>query len=293
MTIDRDKLRELASRATPGPWQASVDLFADDEDIRAVVDTPNVDLMFSCGTDVMPHRGGDSPSNPWTADDSRKRDEQYAKARESQAMRDAAFIAAARTAVPALLDQLEAVESERDGLARRRDELLVTIKNLSLSTPYPEEAGNAATLIAEVVTLKARVAEVERERDAANLTIESITAPHCEGCGAEVDPTTCWCGSECDGRDGHPFVEMGCNCMRDKNSEDWQRIATNLRVLAWHRKQALAASQQETERLRALLGEAVPHLMQHDPMAIPDGWKTADAFYELRDRIAKEGDVEP
>lgn len=61
-------------------------------------------------------------------------------------------------------DQLRA---ERDALAMRRDELLVTVRNLSLQTPYPEEERNAAVLIAEVGALKARVAEVERERDAA------------------------------------------------------------------------------------------------------------------------------
>lgn len=52
---------------------------------------------------------------------------------------------------------------ELDALRIRRDELLVTIRGLSASTPYPEEAGNAAVLIAEVGTLKARVASLTRQ----------------------------------------------------------------------------------------------------------------------------------
>lgn len=48
---------------------------------------------------------------------------------------------------------------------KRRDELLMTIRQLSQQMPYEEEKGSTATLIAEVGTLKARVAELERERD--------------------------------------------------------------------------------------------------------------------------------
>lgn len=60
------------------------------------------------------------------------------------------------------LEVVRMMTAERDRLKTRISELLVTVKNLSLSTPYPEEAGNVATLIAEVGTLKARVAELER-----------------------------------------------------------------------------------------------------------------------------------
>lgn len=60
---------------------------------------------------------------------------------------------------------LRAKEVALRGLLKRRDELLVTIRNLSASVPYEEEAGSAAVLIAEVGTLKARVAELEREAE--------------------------------------------------------------------------------------------------------------------------------
>lgn len=61
-----------------------------------------------------------------------------------------------------LWEAVASVVAERDRLKTRVAELLITVKNLSLTTPYPEESGNVATLIAEVGTLKARVAELER-----------------------------------------------------------------------------------------------------------------------------------
>lgn len=68
-----------------------------------------------------------------------------------------------------LADEVERLQAEVERLETRQRELLVTIRNLSASTPYPEEARNAATLIAEVGTLRSRLAEVEIERDEANL----------------------------------------------------------------------------------------------------------------------------
>lgn len=66
-----------------------------------------------------------------------------------------------------IAEERHAAIQERDAARKRIDELLVTVKNLSLSTPYPEEAGSAATLIAEVGTLRAKLATAERERDEA------------------------------------------------------------------------------------------------------------------------------
>lgn len=62
------------------------------------------------------------------------------------------------------------MEVTDDDIKRTRDHAgrrFATCDNLSLQTPYPEEAGNAATLIAEVGTLRARVAEATAERDTA------------------------------------------------------------------------------------------------------------------------------
>jgi predicted nucleic acid-binding Zn-ribbon protein len=69
--------------------------------------------------------------------------------------------------VIAALDRVEALET-------RQQELLATIRNLSSSVPYAEEAGNAATLIAEVGTLKARV--VEWKREASSAMVRAATA---------------------------------------------------------------------------------------------------------------------
>jgi hypothetical protein len=39
----------------------------------------------------------------------------------------------------------------------------------------------------------------------------------CDGCGKEIDPDTCGCGERGEGHgyhSGHPFVPMGCSCLR-------------------------------------------------------------------------------
>lgn len=56
---------------------------------------------------------------------------------------------------------------ERDALRARRDELLAAMVRITRETPYPEEAGNAGVLLAEVGTLKARLSTALRERDEA------------------------------------------------------------------------------------------------------------------------------
>lgn len=47
----------------------------------------------------------------------------------------------------------------------------------------------------------------------------------CPDCMALIDPETCGCGSGPDGHsaytDGHPFVPMGCNCLRDTGVHDY------------------------------------------------------------------------
>lgn len=72
-----------------------------------------------------------------------------------------------------LREQLDAVTSERDALATRRDELLALAAKLTRDVPYEEESRNVATLIAEVGTLRARLVEVENTHAE---TQESVTA---------------------------------------------------------------------------------------------------------------------
>ena len=89
--IDRDRLRELASGATPGPWEAQ------DYD-----DHPGDE--GSCVLTHEPERGtraiAYAIAYPWTTPESCEA--------------DAEFIAASRQAVPALLDQLDQAEADRD-----------------------------------------------------------------------------------------------------------------------------------------------------------------------------------
>ena len=89
--IDRDRLRELASGATPGPWEAQ------DYD-----DHPGDE--GSCVLTHEPERGtraiAYAIAYPWTTPESCEA--------------DAEFIAASRQAVPALLDMLDQAEAERD-----------------------------------------------------------------------------------------------------------------------------------------------------------------------------------
>lgn len=83
--IDRDQLRALANAATPGPWAADVPAQAGPDDSLAVY--PVAD-------------GG-------------------AVAYVQPLWADADFIAAARTALPQLLDQLDQVEAELDSWMTR------------------------------------------------------------------------------------------------------------------------------------------------------------------------------
>ena len=95
--IDRDRLRELAENATPGPWEAQ------DYD-----DHPGDE--GSCVLTHEPERGtraiAYAIAYPWTTPES--------------CDADAEFIAAARQAVPALLDMLDQAEARIEAV---RDEL--------------------------------------------------------------------------------------------------------------------------------------------------------------------------
>ena len=86
MSIDREHLRELTSGATPGPWEAGEPHGWGDGD-----DKPQSCIETPAGVLTWDDHGG----------------EVFEPA-------DAEFIAAARTAVPALLDMLDQAEAERD-----------------------------------------------------------------------------------------------------------------------------------------------------------------------------------
>lgn len=97
--------RELEAKATPGPWEGELDQFDPDEGIVATVADPRVHMLASINTDVRGHFVDDA--SKWTEQDAVTSREQWEKAKQSQALRDAAFIAASRSAVPALLAEVE------------------------------------------------------------------------------------------------------------------------------------------------------------------------------------------
>lgn len=90
---DTDRLRELARVATPGPWVVGKGSGADEMQ-RVTVDAPN-------GDPTLGHGRWDAFIYCWGCDDQREEGLEVATA-------NADFIAAARTAVPVLLADLDA-----------------------------------------------------------------------------------------------------------------------------------------------------------------------------------------
>lgn len=68
----------------------------------------------------------------------------------------------------------------------------------------------------DLATAKARVAELEAP--ALKVTLE----PFCTGCGKEIDPDTCGCGSAMTsyGHDNHSPIPMGCSCLRHAHTDE-------------------------------------------------------------------------
>jgi hypothetical protein len=98
MTPTPDQLkawREATEGVTPGPWR----VFGRRSDKLLCIYSRKVD-------DVVHWAGFDATSGPWT-----------------KRRRDAAFIALSRQALPALLDEVEALRAERDALRERLDGL--------------------------------------------------------------------------------------------------------------------------------------------------------------------------
>ncbi|MGE0206144.1 MAG: hypothetical protein AB7E70_19525 [Hyphomicrobiaceae bacterium] len=136
-----EEAKRLCDAAIDGPWETRAVTQLDDAPPGLVVCGSDSD---ECGEQIA-----DAYDNTMWSD--------------ARSTANAAFIAASRQLVPRLITALESARRERDALTQRRDELLVTVRNLSLQTPYPEEAGNTATLIAEVGTLRS---ECNRLREA-------------------------------------------------------------------------------------------------------------------------------
>ena len=99
-TIDRERLRKLADAATPGPWEFDWDPEEGDLTVRA-------------GT-ARYGDNGRAPGSYVTTDMIIEHEEVWEDDGLDQYARDAEFIAAARDAIPQLLDALDQAEAERD-----------------------------------------------------------------------------------------------------------------------------------------------------------------------------------
>lgn len=95
------------------------------------------------------------------------------------------------------------LEAERDALLLRRDELLALVARVSRETPLPGEADElrrqVAALVAEVGTLRARIAELEAERPRRGRLmrkrqkVELVTpAERCVSCAVPRPPGANW-----------------------------------------------------------------------------------------------------
>ncbi len=97
------RLRALCDVATPGPWKADLDIYDSDEGIVADVTNEGVTLLAKIATDLRIER-----VEPWTHAAETAKKAQWKLARTGQEIKDATLIAAARDALPQLLDEIEA-----------------------------------------------------------------------------------------------------------------------------------------------------------------------------------------
>lgn len=75
----------------------------------------------------------------------------------------------------------------------------------------------------------------EGERRVREAVIAENKLHFCGGCGAEIDPSVCCCGSTgCSQMyDGHPFVPMGCNCHREERHQTILAHKAKVAALQW------------------------------------------------------------
>jgi hypothetical protein len=125
--------KALYESASPEPWTADLDQFSEEDGVVACVSNAATDLLFTGGPGirtVSPERFEHIEDGaPWTAEDEATRNAAWASARESQDLKDAAFIAASRTLVPALIAEVE----------RLRDRLLFILR----ACEDPDQPGDA------------------------------------------------------------------------------------------------------------------------------------------------------
>lgn len=94
--IDLDELERVARGATPGPWTVDIDIFVEVDGYQACISDPGVTMLAKLAIGVDLHWGA---TEEWTSADNEERDRRFEQAKQSHAMRDASFIAAANPTV--------------------------------------------------------------------------------------------------------------------------------------------------------------------------------------------------
>jgi hypothetical protein len=97
---DIRQLEELEREATPGPWEYELDEFDHAEGLVATVADKDTNMLAVLETGIIdvPNPGGD-----WTEEKAAIKKAGWEKAKAGQELKDAAFIAAARNALPKLI----------------------------------------------------------------------------------------------------------------------------------------------------------------------------------------------
>jgi hypothetical protein len=99
--MDRiEEIRERERNATPGPWEPDLDVSDPDvPEIEANILNDGLTVFFISGTDLRCHE-----------------QEDWKRARESRAYKDAEFIAHAREDIPYLLERIDELKREVERL---------------------------------------------------------------------------------------------------------------------------------------------------------------------------------
>ena len=114
---DRQRLRELAHKATPGPWIGELDMFEPGEIVAVISDKP-VNMFATIDSHERFYCPEDPDEYEWTAEHEVQKNAAWKRARESQALKDGEYIAAANPAtMTALLDALDEAESALERIA--------------------------------------------------------------------------------------------------------------------------------------------------------------------------------
>lgn len=107
------ELLELEGKASIVPWKHDLDKFDDENGIQACVTDDNIEMLATIATGANYYGGCEY--DKWTPEMEAEKNAAWSKAKESQALNDAAFIAASRNALRPLAESWLEL---RDALAR-------------------------------------------------------------------------------------------------------------------------------------------------------------------------------